>query len=416
VRLIPAAAVVAAALAGASPPAAGRELWTGSDGSSAINVKLSLETAAVFAAPETIDPLADAVGSGLVRLRMDGEYRMAGGIALDVAWDNRVVNRYPATRSLGVLPPVSPAPFRIRQAGGNLFQSSSLVDYDELDRASVSWESDRVRVVAGRQAVGWGRGVIFSAVDIFAPFTPLEIDREWRRGVDAVNADVKLTKSSSIGVVLAAGPTWRESAAGCRLRGYLGPADAEILVAKRAEDQMYGATGSMAAGDAEVHAEAALFHTPGDLPLTGLSGGKDLLAKAILGISNNFLLGSGLKTMLEYHYSGFGAANPSGLEDLAAAPAFARRLARGDTQIVGRQAAALTVNYTFGVAVSAGLEALQSLTDPYGVLALSATWDMSDTYSVAITGYHGYRALDGASRGQFASMPAGALLQLKWYF
>ena len=34
--------------------------------------------------------------------------------------------------------------------------------------------------------------MLFGAVDLFSPFSPLEADREWRRGVDAIRADVKL--------------------------------------------------------------------------------------------------------------------------------------------------------------------------------------------------------------------------------
>ena len=62
----------------------------------------------------------------------------------------------------------------------------------EIDRAALH-ASMRARPISpiGRQAIGWGRGVLFGAVDLFSPFTPLEADREWRRGVDAVRADVE---------------------------------------------------------------------------------------------------------------------------------------------------------------------------------------------------------------------------------
>jgi hypothetical protein len=53
---------------------------------------------------------------------------------------------------------------------------------------------------AGRR-FGWRRGVLFTAVDLFAPFSPLEADREWRAGVDAVRTDIKLTERSSIDLV-----------------------------------------------------------------------------------------------------------------------------------------------------------------------------------------------------------------------
>jgi hypothetical protein len=340
---------------------------------------------------------------------------MIPGLVLDAAWDNRLfVDAGTAAGSLGALPSTAPAPFRIWQAGGELGRSRRLVDYDELDRASLTWESDRGRLCAGRQAVGWGRGTVFSAVDIFSPFTPLEIDREWRRGVDALSADLKLTKTSSVGVVAAAGPDWRSSAVGGRVRGYLGPADAELLVAKRAEDGMCGATGSMAVGGAEVHAEAAVFHTPGDLPITGIGGRRDMIPKALLGVSDNFDVGSGLRAALEYHWSGFGAARPSGIPALLASPSFAARLARGDTQLTGRQAVACTAGYDLTALWSLNLEVLGSLIDPSAVLALSMSWNASDSVTVIATGYAGVHAA-GGTRGQFGAVPRALLLQCRWY-
>jgi hypothetical protein len=46
---------------------------------------------------------------------------------------------------------------------------------------------------------------LFGAVDLFSPFTPFEADREWRRGVDAVRCDLKLTDRASLDVVAAFG-------------------------------------------------------------------------------------------------------------------------------------------------------------------------------------------------------------------
>ena len=65
-----------------------------------------------------------------------------------------------------------------------------------LNRAFFAWRLGSGEVQLGRQAIGWGRGVLFGAVDIFAPFNPLEIDREWRRGVDALRASLPLTDRS----------------------------------------------------------------------------------------------------------------------------------------------------------------------------------------------------------------------------
>jgi hypothetical protein len=50
----------------------------------------------------------------------------------------------------------------------------------EIDRANAQVHLRRADLTIGRQAIGWGRGVMFTSVDLFAPFSPLEVDREWR--------------------------------------------------------------------------------------------------------------------------------------------------------------------------------------------------------------------------------------------
>ena len=76
----------------------------------------------------------------------------------------------------------------------------------------------RTEITIGRQFIGWLRGVVFGAVDLFAPFSPLEADREWRRGVDAVRTDTKLTDRSFLDIVGAFGTRWDRSALAARVR------------------------------------------------------------------------------------------------------------------------------------------------------------------------------------------------------
>jgi hypothetical protein len=105
----------------------------------------------------------------------------------------------------------------------------------EIDRANAHVRVRRADITIGRQAIGWGRGVLFTAVDLFAPFSPLEADREWRAGVDAVRTDIKLTERSSIDLVGAFGSTLNDSAFAARVRGYAGTTDLEAHIRLKAK-------------------------------------------------------------------------------------------------------------------------------------------------------------------------------------
>ena len=204
---------------------------------------------------------------------------------------------------------------------------------------------------------------------------------------------------------------------GIRLRGYAGPVDAELLFAKRATDYMYGVTSSAAIGDFEIHGEFAVFKTPGDVHSPGLFGNSSLVPKAVLGISNNFNIGTGLKVLLEYHYSGFGASDPKLLPGLLARPGYRDRIRRGDTQILGRQALALQSTYLFNERWNGTFEVLQSLTDLSGVLIPSLSWDFSESMSLQGALFYGYgpSPVMGVPGSQFGGVPPTFILKMSFY-
>jgi hypothetical protein len=325
----------------------------------------------------------------------------------------RVASDPGSLAGFGVLPAVAPAPYRIWQLDWSLSASDQYVWRHEIDRAWASWHGGGADVTIGRQAIGWGRGVVFSAIDLFAPFAPLEADREWRRGVDAVHAEVRLADHWSTDGAVAFGPTLDESIAGGRLRGFVGKVDAEAVAGWRARDVFWGGTSSAAVGKAELHGEIAVFHTPEDLPAH--AAGDRTVVKAVAGASYQWRLGHGLFTSAEYHYSGFGAAHASEFAALVTDPRFVTRLLRGDVQIMGRHAAAMLASYEMSPTLALSLQVLASPVDGSGVVAPTAVINVNDHLSIRATGYTGWGA--GPSAGlpasEYGATPRALFLQAK---
>ncbi len=57
-----------------------------------------------------------------------------------------------------------------------------------LDRASVGYTGEQLAVRLGRQVVSWGNTLIFSVLDVFNPFSPTEIDKDYKTGDDTFYA------------------------------------------------------------------------------------------------------------------------------------------------------------------------------------------------------------------------------------
>ena len=251
----------------AAQPAFGISLWSSADGSRywALDAALKWTALSSYApdAPLLYPKSWSAAALGRGRLALRGQ--AATDLHVRLAYEQRaraVSTGAGAGGGAGVLVPESHAPYRLKQFDAALAVGENVAYRHELDRAFVAWHLGRGELQIGRQAIGWGRGVLFGAVDIFAPFNPLESDREWRRGVDALRVSVPLADRFSLDAVAAGGSSVDESAFVGRLYGYIGALDGELLLGRRRGDGFVGTAMSVRVKGAEIHGELASFKTP----------------------------------------------------------------------------------------------------------------------------------------------------------
>lgn len=384
----------------------------------AFTLRTSIKASAqLFRAPDAPGLYPARTGAASMwRVRIEPEMNAGSHALFSLAYEQRLRHASSASgpTTIGLPAYQGQAPFRIRPLDWSLSESSGASWRHEIDRASMRLHVRGLDLTVGRQAVGWGRGVMFGVVDLFAPFSPLEADREWRRGVDAVRADVKLTERSSVDFVGAFGTAWDHSAVAARVRGYAGPMDIEVMGGRRARDLFSGVTTSVAVGGAELHGEVAAFRVPAD-PSRAASG---LVWKAVAGGSYRVPIGSGLLTYAEYHYSGFGSPSPEGILTLLSAPGFTERYLRGDTQILSRHAVALTALYEASTEVNWSGQWVHNPRDRSGVIAPGLTYTVSDEVSLLGTTYVPYgRTPHGLLlRSEYGAASLSGLLQMRVYF
>ncbi|MBN1674968.1 MAG: hypothetical protein JXR37_28255 [Kiritimatiellae bacterium] len=343
-------------------------------------------------------------------------------LLVQIDYEHRTVPQ-PAAHNpaLAVFPSAAPAPYRIRQLDAPIVEVQNAHVYrHELDRACAAFHLPRADFTLGRQAVGWGRGAIFSAVDVFAPFSPLEVDREWRRGIDAVRADLRLGPRHSLDLVGAFGESWDRSAALARLRGSSknGQLDGALILGKRGEDWVYAASASASLLGAAIQGELALFDTPEPFQDGCPVGENDFAAKTVLGASYVFDVGNGLTVLLEHHFSGFGSEDMQQAAARLLDPDYLERYLRGDTQILGRQALALQCSYLFSDSWHAALLWLASPEDGSGITAPTLTWTLSDTATLAASAYIPFGSGEdgtGVPQSEYGSAPLSAFVQLNLY-
>ena len=412
-------ASLAAVVLGLSIPARAQSpSQSSADTGTGVSVRTSIKgSALLFHAPDAPVFFPDQnVGESLWRMRIEPTIVASSRTTFELAYEHRLAatSSSAGLTTLGVLPQSGEAPYRIRQLDWAISTSTGHVWRHEIDRASAHIKTARADFTLGRQAIGWGRGVLFGAVDLFAPFSPLEADREWRRGVDAARAEFKFSDQGSVEGVGAFGPTWDRSLVGARVRGYRGDVDVEAVGGRRARDLFAGVTTSASVGDAELHGETAVFHLPEPLPRSDAR----TVWKAVAGGSYRLAIGSGVMVFAEYHYSGFGARTPADIVPMLADPSFAERYIRGDTQILLRHATGMLASYEQSPTLSYSGQWIETPTDGSGVLTPAVTITFNDRLSLYLAGYlpYGKPPVGAAFQSAYGVTPAALFSQARLYF
>lgn len=197
-----------------------------------------------------------------------------------------------------------------------------------LDRLNASMSFAWGDVIAGRQAVTFGKTFFWNPLDLFSPFDPNQFDRDYKPGVDALRVEIPLDSFSGLTVVGAPGrertaagrfvdgertlgASWRGSALIGRWYANVRHWDLALQSGK-----VYGGAhaGAGAVGDWkgwQLRAEAAQFFADGDsspLPPGAAAEGRSHLS-AVLGTGRFFTSDADVESELYFNGVGEAGAN-----------------------------------------------------------------------------------------------------------
>ena len=292
-----------------------------------------------------------------------------------------------------------------------------------LDRASFGYTGRDGAVRFGRQAITWGNGLIFNTVmDIFNPFDPAAIDKEYKSGDDLLygqylrgNGDdlqgVIVVRRAPSGGALEAD----RSSFAAKYRGLVGDAEYDLLIARHFADTLAGGGASRGIG-------GALWR--GDLLVTHTRTGETVVS-AVTSLSHSFSwAGRSLSAVAEYYFNGFGQRDARyGPADVAANRGLAERLSRGELFSLGRHYLGLSalIEITPLWALTPNLFA--NLGDPSALVQLAAQADLGDSMRLlgavnVPVGEPGteYGGIDAGRPARQLSSGPGVFVQFAWYF
>ena len=290
-----------------------------------------------------------------------------------------------------------------------------------LDRLSIGFTTERSVWRFGRQAISWGNGMVFTPMDVFNPFDPAAVDKEYKTGDDMLYGQYLFGNGNDLqGVavvrrdLLTGDVESDQSSFALKYHGFIGFNEFDLLAAQHFGDQILGIGGIVNIGGAVWR---------GDLTWTDTE--RDSVFSAVSSMSYSWTWGGrNVSGVLEYYYNGFGQKNGAySASDLLANPDLLRRLERGELFTLARHyvAASATVEMTPLLMLIPNF--FINLQDPSALAQLVVQYDWKQDLMVlgAVNlpiGPDGseYGGAPTAVDGLYFSTGPSVFAQLAWYF
>lgn len=260
----------------------------------------------------------------------------------------------------------------------DLATSSRVAVRDTVDWLYVRYSVGAAQITVGRQPVTIGPGVLWTPMDLLAPFSPVQIDTEFKPGVDALRSDLRLGDAVTLTMLgqlgrSAGASDFAADAAGsaelARLGVALGSTRIGAMGGYVRQDVVGGVDGFYDLGHGiDLHGAVTVTDVP---EAARRRWGRTAFARALLG--STFEARSNVHATIEAFYNGSGAPDSDGYLTELSSP----RFAIGEEYDVGRYYAGAVVDWQPHPLVHLGLAELTNLQDPSALIAPQLRYDLA---------------------------------------
>lgn len=290
-----------------------------------------------------------------------------------------------------------------------------------LDRLAVGFASDQAVVKFGRQAITWGNGLIYNVMDIFNPFDPAAVDKEFKTGDDMLYGQYLFSGGNDVqGVmVFRRDPITEEveadqSSLAFKYHHMASASEYDALVAQHYGDPLLGAGMNYNIGGAVWRGDATVSF-----------GEDETVASLVTSLSYSWIWGAkNVSGVAEYFYNGFGQSDGCYSPDcLAENPELLKRISRGELFNLGQHYLALSTMIELNPLFLLTPNAFVNVADPSALIQLVFQNDLRENLLLwsAINIPIGANGTEfgGAATSVpelFLSAGPSASVQLVWYW
>ena len=298
----------------------------------------------------------------------------------------------------------------------SFFENDKLSLTGSLDRANLQLEMGHVRLKLGRQALTWGVNYFWPAMDLFAPFQPNQVDRDYKAGVDALRITFALNNFSELEILggILGSSAKRDGAAGALLRWNVGSSDLGFMAGRFHGDIVGGVFLTSNVKGTGLRGEVAYTHSgdPADMDRD-----REKFWRGSIGVDRQLI--PSLSLVAEIAWNGYGTNDPRNYLDRV----LADRVLRGEVTALGQIHTGISANWMFHALMTLSNSLLINWND-YSTLWIPVlNWSAGDNAEVLVGGQistgKGINAkLDGDAilGSEYGIVPSSVFGTIRLYF
>jgi hypothetical protein len=280
---------------------------------------------------------------------------------------------------------------RVMDLTGVIDEDEDRVLYHRLDRLALrlvpAWGTVRV----GRQAVTWGNGLLFNPMDLFNPFSPTDIDRDYKVGDDMVSVQVPSARGGGLEFLYVPRRSpgsgdieWDQSSLAGKFHFFLDTTELDIMAAEHYGDAVIGVGSEGYLGDAAWRMDGTWISSETD----------DGYLSVVANMDYSWVWG-------DKNWYGFLEVFFNGLSHNRYTEAYrdselARRIERGELYTLGRTYLSGRIQVELHPLFNVYVTVIENVADPSGVIQPRAVWDIASDVQITFGGalYHGRRGTE----------------------
>ena len=312
---------------------------------------------------------------------LDVHYEMIGTSGNTREADNAFLAGYPAARQFLAADGTSDGR-RFMDLSHVITADDKTRVYHRIDRLVLSTRQKWGTLRVGRQALTWGNGFLFQPMDLFNPFSPTDVERDYKIGDDMVTFQTWSETAGEIQVLYvprrdpATGDVaWERSSAAAKLHRYVGGLEMDLMTGVHYEDLVAGLGLVGYAGGAAWRLDATYTWTDD-------SGQQNGYASICANLDYSWLWwGKNMYGWIEYYYTGLGTDD---YEDAWYDSDLMGRIRRGERFTLGRSYFDAQLRVELHPLINGYTTLIVNTEDPSGIIQPRLVWDAGQNLQVTV--------------------------------